>query len=350
MQYKILNDIKNLDSIDILPTLCIVFYMPTQQEELLHEAQIIAQKFPQIDMIGCSSHDPIYNQMPYIEKSSQNSSTFIFFDMPKEYYRLHCISTQEEFSTLDISSNESVILLGAMHQDSDTILLNLEQKITPNNLFGAFTSSSDSESIFYNGEFYKDSILLWSISHEHYEVKALSTHIYEPVGFDLNITKADSHTIYEIENEPAVELIECIMGKLPHRDIDLLDYPLFISNTLYTIKTIDRKERSISFFKSIKTEDKLKIAIPLTKEKQHKKLFSLVQSTHKNAFVFLFLSISFKVYWGNLESIYLMRMATKMQGDFVGVHTYGEVSPLEPDTPSVLQNQTLTVVTITAKV
>ena len=71
--------------------------------------------------------------------------------------------------------------------------------------------------------------------------------------------------------------------------------------------------------------------------------------TTSGGIAFLFVCVAYKGHWGEMEPIYLMRLAKNLRVPFVGFHAFGEIGPLDPQGFSLMQNQTLTLAVLSEK-
>ena len=367
MKYKILVSDEDIETLDFIPTICVSFYESGNEEQLQKQYMLYKEHFPTLDMIGCSSESNIYNQTPYVDLYGKYACIFIFFDMNKEAYRIQMIDNDSL-----IKSNNRALNHGATYhamvlttlEYAVPIISEVNRDIGEGFVYGAVASTSGtsdfvSDTIFYNGKFFQDFSLVWLIDDAFYFLQGLSIHTFEPVGFKMEITEANGRTIYEIENEQALDKLESIMGTLTEEGIESFDYPFFISggkddmlNTecvLYSLDSIDREKKSITMYKPVQRGQTLTISVPASKKERERRILSLKHALLPDSFNFLFLCLGMKKHLGELESIYLMYLDKKLSSPFIGFHAAGEIGSLTSGEPSVLQNQTLTFVSLAEK-
>jgi len=364
MNYAILQSFNELDSIDFIPTIIIGFYQSGKEKLFSEYYKTLKDRFPKVDIIGCSSESNIYDTVPHVDTDETHTCIYICIDMKKKSYTLQLFPAQEKQKILVEENREyGAILLSAQYSnDLKQIITMLQKEIGQNSFFGAVAGNTsfppDKGSIFYNGEYISDSTLVWFIDQEQYLLKGISVHDFDPVGFNLEITRADGYTISEIENKPALDIVEEMLGRLEPESLASFDYPFFITSDkndqstktpLTTMCGIDREAKTITLYKTVSSSDKLKLSIPVDREKQEKQLNSFSEYTTSNGIAFLFACIAYRGHWGEMEPIYLMRLAKNLRVPFVGFHAFGEIGPLSPEGFSLMQNQTLTLTVLSER-
>ena len=364
MNYAILTNLDKLDSIDFIPTVIVGFYQCGKEKLFSQYTETLKARFPEADIIGSSSESNVYDMIPYIDIDETHICTCMCIEMKKESYTFQFFPTQEKQKIL-VEENKkygAVILSAKYSNDLEQIITMLQKNIGQNSFFGAVAGAVPSKlkegTIFYNGEYISDGTLVWFIDQEQYLLKGISVHDFDPVGFDLEITHAEGYKIIEIENKPALDMVEEMIGELDPQSIASFDHPLFITSDnnhqsterpISSIFSIDREDKTITLFKEISTGDKLKLAIPFNREKQEKQLHSFCEYTTSGGIAFLFVCMAYKRHWGEMEPLYLMHLAKNLRVPFVGFHAFGEIGPLDPQGFSLMQNQTLTLAVLSEK-
>ena len=364
MNYAIVTDLGSMDDIDFIPTIIIGFYQYGEEDSFLKYSKILKERFANVDIIGCSSESNIHDSMPHIDIDNTHLCTYMCIDMKKESYALQLCKKDEEIAfMLDESKKYSAIVLNSTYDNYlEKIIAALHQKIGKNDFFGVIAGSVasklDKVTIFYNGQYISEDALIWFIDQNDYALKGMSVHDFEPVGFSLEITSADAYTIYEIENKPALDMVEEIIGTLDPEALASFDHPFVITSDtenssvqspLASIHNIDRKVKSLTLFKKVYKGQKLKLAIPFDRKQQEEQLNKFCKYNTNNAIAFLFVCVAFKKHWGEMEPIYLMRLAENLKLPFIGLHALGEIGPLQEDGFSLMQNQTVTLAVLSEK-
>ncbi len=364
MRYKIVtgNDYRGDIALNFSPTVVVGFFQAGKEDVFLSHYKSFKKRFPDVEVFGCSSESNISNEVPYVDTDGRYSYVFMMFEMKKEAFTIQLFNTYE---TLKIAENKtySAMMLGAEYNETiDETVAGVKHLIRTDNIYGAIAGhavdSDDKGLLFCNGAFLDYGYLLWLTDNAYYKFQGMSIHNFEPVGIELSITDAKDKTIFEIEEEPALEMIESMMGTLTPESLASYDHPFFIwseqnkdvCNELMpvtTLRRINRVDKSLELFKSVQSGDKLNIAIPLDRRGQEKMFEKLMGNIEKGSVGFVFACIAFKAHWAEMEPLYLMHL-TQMTGlEFAGLHTYGEIGPLSAECPSSVQNQTLTLVTLT---
>ncbi|AKF24265.1 hypothetical protein YH65_01785 [Sulfurovum lithotrophicum] len=365
MNYAVLTNIDQIDSIGFIPTVIVGFYESDKEKLFSQCSETLKARFPDVDIIGCSSESNIYDSIPYVDVNRTHPCIYMCIEMKKGSYKLQLFPDQEK-QKIPVEKNKkySAIVLSSRYGNAlEQIIVQLQENIGKNSFFGAIAGAKSSDikggSIFYNGEYLSESTLVWLIDQEDYSLKGISAHDFDPVGFDLEITRTEGFKIIEIEHRPALDMIESMIGTLSLKTIESYDQPFFITpfndhnhsfkKPISSILSIDRKAKTITLFKKVSKGDKLKLAIPFSREKQIDQLDKFSHLVTNDSIAFLFACVAYKGHWGQMEPIYIMRLAKNIYIPFIGLHSFGEIGPLDPQDLSVLQNQTLTLAVLTEK-
>jgi len=361
MELKILT-CNTLATLDFVPTIVIGFYQNIKESHFLQYYKGLKEKYPDVDVIGCSTESNIYNQIPYIENDSK--CVFLCLKMIKKSYEVYIFDN--DINSFDCPYDEkynAIIFSSKYFSGIENIIFNIQDKLGDGNIFGAIASSvkplDDVATIFYNGTFFKDSTLLWLINKSYYDLEGLSIHQFQPVGFELIITKAVNDTIYELDHRPALKVLEEIVGHITQQNIQSFDFPFFLkqhdgvsfeNTSLCSIKTIDTVSNSIVLYRYVKEHDKLKLAIPISSKEQEDRLKQFHKfHTNKQSVALLFNCVGIKAYLGMMEFVYLMDLKYNLKMPFVGFHSFGEIGPLEVGQKSILHNQTISLAIMSPK-
>ena len=357
MNYTTFTSLDKIGSIDFIPTIIIGFYQCGKETFFSETYETLKYRFPKADIIGCSSESNVYDTIPHVDTEGTHICTYLCIDMKKESYTLHLSTAQEKQDILIEKNGEyaAIILSAGYSSELEQIIALLQKNIGKNSFFGAIAGTPLTKwgegTIFYNGEYIAEGTLIWLINQKDYLLKGVSVHDFDPVGFDLEITSADRYTIFEIENKPALDMVEEMMGTLDSDSIASFDHPFFIRSDkndqsneipLTTMAGIDRETKSITLCKEISNGDKLKLAIPFNREKQEEQLDRFRDYTISDGIAFLFVCVSFRAHWGEREPIYLMHLSKNLRVPFIGFHSLAEIGPLSPQSYSLMQNQTVT--------
>jgi len=353
MELKILT-CNTLHTLDFTPTIVMGFYQDIRERHFLQHYNILKEKYPNVDVIGCSSESNIYDQIPYIENDSK--CVFLCLNMQRKSYQVHILNHIENNLSLAVEDNYNAIMLSSKYfVGIEKLISDIQHRLNGGNVFGAIASSLDSLSnnatIFYDGKFFKDSTLLWLIDKSYYSLEGLSIHQFEPVGFELIVTKCINDTIYELDHRPALKVLEEIVGHITPQNIQSFDFPFFLKqhdnvsfeNTpLCSIKTIDSVANSIVLYRYVKEHDKLKLAIPVSLQEQEERLNWFHRfHTEAQSVALLFNCVGIKAYLGMMEFVYLMDLKHHLKMPFLGFHSFGEIGPLEVGKKSIVHNQTI---------
>ena len=362
MQHYVIDNLNKdtFSSIPFVPTLCIGFYISGEEKYFESQCKKLKKKFPNIDIIACSTESNLQDTFPFI---SHNKIQLACIDIAKDAYEINHI--EHENPKFDLKKNhtyDAIIFSPYENKDIEDFLFIAKNKLGHGKIFGALSASRDinhvATSVYYNGEFFTENLgtIMWFIDKKYYDVQGLSMHTFMPIGLELNVTKFKGKELLEIESNPALEMIEDIIGKLDDEGIANFEYSFFISeqkdtnfNSLASIQSIDRKNKSITLYKDVNSKMKITLSIPALKKEQKIRMRQLINTGYNNGFSFLFTCFAFKQQWKELESLYIMQVAKQLKTHFIGCHTFGEIGPLNTTSSSYLQNQTLTLINIQKK-
>jgi len=358
MKIKILA-CNELDKLEFEPTIIVGFYQTKKQDQFFKHYEILKKMYPDLDIIGCSSESNIYDQIPYIESDSR--CLFLCLQLEYDAYKIAVINHNDNVK-LPMDKSYNAIMFSSQYFDGiEQWIDDIQKGLDGDNLFGAIAGVSnpieETATVFYNGTFFEEDVLLWLIDTSYYRLDGLSMHQFQPVGFEFIVTKCINDTIYELDHRPALKVLEEVVGSITPQNIQSFDFPFFLKrNDMYSfdesplssIKAIDKVSGSITLYRYIKEHDKLKLAIPLSSKEQENKLKQFHQfHTQDNSIAFLFNCVGIKAYLGMMEFVYLMDLKYNLKMPFIGFHSFGEIGPIEVNNQSILHNQTISLAILT---
>jgi len=362
MEYKIFTDIKDIENIEFIPSIIILFYRISQKDKVKESYYKIKNKFKNIDIIGCSNIQNIYHTLPHIKPSHMDTISYMAIIMPKKAYNIEiCAKKHKDNFLMKYTLDYKAIMFSSHYSNKiEEFIDTFNELIGNDRLFGAISGVDRCPStgeVFYNGEFINDGSVIWFIKDKFYKVEGTSLHDFYPIDFEMEITKAKKFTIYEIERKPALDMIEGVIGELNDDSILSFDHPFFIkpknskakNTALSAIQKVDRKNKSIQLYKKVSNEDILQLAIPFRREEQEKQLSTLYKIHKNRSLGFLFLCMAYKGHWKEMEHTYIMRLSHKINIPFIGLHSLGEICSVKKSDTTQIQNQTITFVTISKR-
>ena len=353
-----------LSNITFVPTVILAFYQSNMKDRFYESYITLHNMFPNADIIGCSSESNIYNESPHLDIDGENESIFVCVDISKDAYSLKTISSETDQS-IDIDPTvewNALLLASSSFTNIDNILDALRSKIGQNALFGGIASVEDAESeigdVFINGIFHDDSIIVWLIDQDKYILEGTTLHHFQPVGFEMEVTEAKGSTIYEIEGQPALKIVEEIIGEITQEGITSFDHPFFLKHSLdknfteaplCSIKSIDREKYYIDMYRNITNGDKVKVGISLNQKEQKDQSTVFKKYAKKYAVGFMFNCVGIKGNLGSMEALYLMYIKRNLHIPFAGFHTFGEIGSVNESSASILHNQTISMAILSEK-
>ena len=368
MNTFVTTQIEEIVRIDFEPTLIFGFYLYKHQTLFAEQSALLMQEYPDADIVGCSTGSVIGNASPYIDLSGSDKYVLIFTDMKKEAYSLNVFfdRSYESDAVVCDPGTAYAALLFSTHQnrlENDKVLGEIRRKLGTNELFGALAANTvlnikgDAVSLYCNGEFRHKGYILLLIDEAVYRIQGESLGSFEPIGFEMDITKAEGNIIFEIDGKPALDTVEEMVGEMSSYGRDHYSYPFFIWNPensytkgalpLRTLLDIDRERKSLQFFNYIDTGYKIRPAIRIGEEKERRKLLEAHRNIAHSDLILLFVCIALQDFEEEMEHVYLMQLIDGTHAALGGFHTFGEIGYTNASAVSVLNNQTLTYVSIT---
>lgn len=346
-----------LDRLDFEPTLVIGFYRSNRVEIFKEEYEYLSKRFKSCDIVGCSANSVIVDELPYVDLYNENSTVYLCLDIEKEAFNISLMS-EDEYISYDNSYQQDIIILSSYSsRELESKIDSLSEVGSVNNIVGAVASLSEddiesNQAIFVNGRFYQNSLLAISIKNNFYKLKVYSINFFSPVGLPMKITKSRNNTILELDEQPALEAIESLAGRLNDEIISKFGYPLFLSSEqetewesrpLASMVGIDRKAQSITLYREIKEGEYIELGIMVSKEEQLDRLKSIYEDVCDNRISLLFNCIAIPANLGIMEYQYLYHLKKNRNITFSGFHTFGEIGPACPKCRKfLLHNQSVT--------
>jgi len=360
----------SFDTIDFTPTVIIGFYRKGEKKLFIDDYEILKKRFPQADIIGCSSRSNISNTRPYIESNQQFPCVYLCLNMKKDAFHFKLFSKEDELVSLEIKEGkkyEAILLSSFSSLELEDILTKLPAIVGTQHIFGAvasvenYVSSKNSLEIFYNGIFYEQHMLLWIIDAQKYTVDAMSMHLFRPEGQPLQITRCKGSKIYELDNKPALQVLEALAGRLDDSVIKHFGYPLFLQNEekgwesapLGSLLSVNRKENTVFLHRNIKDGNYIKMGIMVDRDTQLKRLRELYTLAPESSAALLFFCVGIEKNLNMMEYLYIEDIKRHLDITFIGFHSFGEIGypatgKVQNDT--LLHNQTMTMILISDNV
>lgn len=366
MQQIIIKESALGEKIDFTPTIIFAFYTQHKQDSFIQTAQKIEDLFGDIALIACSSGDNIIGEVPY----RSDETVLCLMDLKTDAFTLLFSKREGKEFSFPLSwheKNKNALIFYAgdevwMQKNFDS----LHHQLDGGGLFGAVvgTLSSDRRggSLYYKGLFHEDALFCCLIDSDMYNLQGTSLHDFQPAGIELIVTASEENKILQIEDEPALSMIERSIGVITKKRMSMFDTPFFVKDaalsedepfSLTSLQKIDRYTGALYMSRRIEVGTKLKVAIPISNRTMKKRLWSVRNNfrvtNDKEAMMFLLSSSSLPSHWQEMETLYIMSMICHIKLPFIGMHTYSEIAPSVSQNKSTLKNQTLTVVSLSEK-
>ena len=365
MQHKIIRASELDKDLDFSPTIVFGFYGEHQRDSFVKTAEQIKKYFGNVSLIGCSSNQNLMGEAPYrvdetvlcLMDLKADAFTLLFSDkIEEENDTALILDEKKQHALLFYAGDEHLVQKGYE---------TLQRKLQGGTLFGAIASADDtsqSGTLYYEGKFYDKGMVACLLDASVYDLKGVALHDFEPAGIELFVTKVQDNEILQIEDEPALDVIERIIGTITPNRLLMFDTPFFIkkamlekgtSFSLTSLHSINREKNSLLLRQNVTLGSKLKVAIPISKRSMKRRLWKIQKkaqvSQKEGALMLFFASTSLPEHWHEMEVLYMMNIINKLRLPFVGLHTLGEIAPLASQDTSALKDQTLTVISLSER-
>jgi len=333
--------------LDFKPTLAFLFFEGHKKELLYDLYQKLKKINPQMEIIGINGNKGnINSNIPYITKENQ-ISCFVF-DIDKEDFCVIDLSPDNDLNSFFDKSKfkkSASILFPPFRYDINNFLDSIEEDMY--NIYGGVYGVNHNIGAFYNGAFYNDKIINVFFNQEIIEFFSIAIHGFKPIGLKFKITKANKNIIYEINHEPALDVIEDYIGEMKQENIDNFLHPFCVYHNEYeslaSIKSIDRENKSISLYKYVYKDENIRVTIPSNQKNIMKHLEKRLKGIECDG-AFMFSCIGRYAYYKELLEFEIAKVSKIIKKPFAGFLTYGEIGSNDIYSKSILQNQTMNLV------
>ena len=354
-----------LDQIDFVPTVIVGYYQSEKRKTFIHHCEQLQARFPDAVIIGSSSESNLYDDPPHLDTDGSHVCVFSCIDIDRDAFTIEQLDIADD-GVIEVDPQRSyraIILASSYYTGIEDQLKNLQSLLGYNSLYGGIASGREHGQfsvgeLYYEGEFLSDTMLVWLIDQERYELRGVTSHYFQPVGFEMEITAAEGKTIYEIENRPALEVVEEIAGALTPENLAAFEHPFFLKDEgalnfddalLCSLREVNREDNSIDVFREVAVRNTLKIGISIDRASLKQQLDVFRQYRQRNAMAFLFICVGIKENLGKMEPFYLMYLKKSLKIPFVGFHSYGEIGPVNTHRGSALHNQTISLAVLSER-
>lgn len=345
---SLIYDSRDKIDIDFMPTLAFLFFDSTNQELIFKCINHLKSINPNIEIVGVhGTKGNIISQIPFVINSSQISvmlfsvknffvETFDIVDFQK--LKENFIKSYNKFNS------SSVIAFFPVEFDTNYFLDRIQERQNITNVFGG-VYSNNACGCFGKENFYNDKLLAVFFDNSEIEFCSKAIHGWKPIGNKLRVTKSYKNIVYKIDDEDALKVVEEYIGEIKQENIEKFLHPFCVNHdnnkSLASIKSINREDNSIQFFKYIYEGEDVRIAIPTN---QHN-MMKLIEDELKHIKcdgAFMFSCVGRYAYYGDLIEFEIAKLSKYIQ--FAGFFTFGEVGSSSTTHRPILQNQTMNLV------
>ena len=337
-------------SLNYKPTLAFLFFEVEKKSVIEDLYKQLMDINPKMEIIGVNGHNGnISSNIPFITKPYQISC--LFFDIDKNYFKIEIIDADKNFKSklfkgMNYFQNSASIMFPPFRYDINDFLDSIDEN-EMNDIYGGVYGLTNDIGAFYNGIFCNDKIITIFFNQEIIKFSSLAIHGFKPIGLKFKVTKAEKNVIYELNDLPALDVIEDYIGEIKQKNIDSFLHPFCVYHkgyeSLASIKNIDRDTKSITFYKYIYEGENIRITIPSNQNS----IVNYLDETLKNIDcdgLFMFSCVGRYAYYKELISFEIAKVSEVIDKPIAGFLTYGEIGSNEINTKSILQNQTMDLV------
>ena len=338
-------------NLDFIPNLAFLFFESEKKEEMRDSYKKLKKLNPKMEIIGVNgARGNISDNIPFITDLTQIS--MLLFEC--EHFKVEVFDAQDlddlkvDFTNhYEYYENSASILFFPFEYDTNQFLDYIQNDKNMHNIYGGVYSTNKNIGCFYNGEFYSNKLISVLFNQDKIKFFSKSIHGWKPIGVNFKVTKSEKNIVYEIEEEPALQIIEEHIGKITDENIQKFLHPFCIkyngSKSLASLKSVNREDNSMEFYKYIYEGEKITLTIPVNQ----KKMMNLIEEELKNIDcdgLFMFSCVGRYSYYGNLLEFEIEKVADYLKVPFGGFLTFGEIGSNDIHTKSILQNQTMNLI------
>jgi len=335
--------------LDFIPNLAFLFYEGERIDIVKECYSQLKSINSEIEVVGVNgSKGNINNHIPFITKKEQVS--LFLFEIDGFFVNSYDITSQEAkhkfIQDYKKYTNTAAIILFPFEYDANNFLDNVQDYFNAHNIYGGVYYNHNYSS-FYNGNFSNNRLISVFFNQDFIEFYSIAVHGWKPVGLNFKVTKSYKNIVYEIDNMPALEIIEEYIGEIKQENIDSFLHPFCVTHNHYlslaSIKRVNREDNSIEFYKYIYENQHLRITIPTSQKHMMQLIENLLKDVECDG-LFMFSCVGRYAYYKDLLEFEIEKVANYLKVPFAGFLTYGEIGSNSVNTKSILQNQTMNLI------
>ena len=333
------------------PTLCFLFFEGDKKEVVKDCVAKLKHINPDIEIVGVNgASGNINNNIPFITSLTQIS--LLLFDI--DDFKVETFDV-ENLDSLKIDfikhyeyyKNSASIIFFPFEYDTNKFLDYIQDDKNMHNIYGGVYNINNEIGCFYNGEFYKNRLISVLFNQDKIEFFSKSIHGWKPIGVTFKVTKSYKNIVYEIDEEPALEMVEKYIGTIKQENVSKFLHPFLVehndNHSLASLKYINRENNSMEFFKYIYEGEKITLTIPINQNK----MMSLIEKELKSIEcegLFMFSCVGRYAYYNDLLEFEIEKVSDFLKIPFGGFLTFGEIGSNDINSKSILQNQTMNLI------
>jgi hypothetical protein len=259
-----LKDFISLKQVVDSKQLFIQVFCSTYETEALQEVlSLLQDEFHLATIIGASTYEDISRGISY--QKTITISFSIFNTVAIESFYLDSLNTQKVLSKLKKNTRACIFLSANLYEDVDSVFHALKKQNIA--LGGAVVSDNckfEMSFIFYKGSFYTSGTLCIFFNSDTLNVYTCCNVNWKPIGCKLTVTKVDEYRVYELNNEPILDVFTYYFGKEILQDFpkSVISFPLMKGDNIAKCVVKLNKDKSITFSGDFQKGDEVYFSIP----------------------------------------------------------------------------------------
>lgn len=244
--------------------LLIQVFCSTYETEIIQDVLIsLRKKFKSATIVGASTYEDISDGIAFQKTISISFSAFN--DVTLQAFYFEPLTSPKLLSKLRHNTKACILLNANIYDNLDDSLRVLEEKKIP--VAGAVASDNckfETCYIFHDEYICKEGTLCILLHSDTLNVYGYSNINWKRIGCKLEVTKSKNHRIYELNNEPILDVFTYYFGEEILEDFpkSVISFPLMKTDNSakYVVKL--NGDKSISFSGDFQNKDEVYFSIP----------------------------------------------------------------------------------------
>ena len=354
-----------LTTIDFQPTLAFGFVSVKQP---INDIMSLFNRFG-IDLFGASSSGEILFDNEN-DNLSDGAMAFILTDMNKEYYSLDVLSRNKstpfefgenigDFCKTRFPEPSIIISTSGLDLDGEAMVRGIKEKLGDDvKMFGGLAGDDgrfEETFVFNDNEITNNGAVILTLDKKHVKLSGMAFSGWIGLGAELTVTRSEGNIVYEIDNEPALEIYKKYLN-VSEDDLPSigLEYPIMIIKEgveygpLRAVVNVDKEKKSLFFAGSVPQGSTISFSTSPgfeILENTREKIIEFYEQNPMADFLILFSCIARHMALGPMISSEIKLASIKWGKPVIGFFTYGEIGSSKGNQCD-FHNQTFTLAAI----